>query len=126
MKTLAHSTPRHERGQALAEFSLILPVLLLVVFGIIDFGRVIFVFSDASTALRDAARKAEILGLADDNEPSYADCVLIRSTALKTRFVTNEKVEVYYWDTTEPDTTAPAPDLGEPFSPTVAVDANTN
>jgi Flp pilus assembly protein TadG len=119
MKTLAHNTPRHERGQALAEFSLILPILLLVVFGIIDFGRVIFVFSDASTALRDAARKAEILGLANAAPPpSYADCDLLRSTALQTRFVNSEEVEVYYWDTTEP--VLPA------FDAVLAEDANTN
>jgi hypothetical protein len=124
MKTLAHNTPRHERGQALAEFSLILPILLLVVFGIIDFGRVIFVFSDASTALRDAARKAEILGLAGDSTPSYADCDLLRSIALATRFVANEEVDVYYWDTTEPELALPAPLT--PIDAAMAEDANTN
>jgi hypothetical protein len=118
MKTLAHNTPRPERGQALAEFSLILPILLLVVFGIIDFGRVIFVLSDASTQLRDAARKAEILGLADTDEPSYANCVLLRTTALQTRFVTNETVDVYYWDMTNPDPALPI------FDVTMAEDIN--
>jgi uncharacterized protein (UPF0333 family) len=34
--------PRDNRGQALLEFALVLPVLLLLVFGIIEFGLIFF------------------------------------------------------------------------------------
>jgi Flp pilus assembly protein TadG len=102
MKTQEQKKARGQRGQALAEFSLILPILLLVVFGIIDFGRVLFVFADASGKLRDAARYAAVLGLSSDSTPEFVNCTDIRNTALSTMFVSNEAVQVYYWDTTDP------------------------
>ena len=103
--TQTHAHKRHERGQALAEFSLILPILFIVIFGIFDFGRVLFVFSDASGSVRDAARKAEILGSEEQLDltgPTYVACDTIRNTALATGFATNEVVDVYYFDTTDP------------------------
>jgi hypothetical protein len=47
---------RRSRGQALAEFALVLPIFLLVLFGIIDGGRMIFVNNQLSEAARDGAR----------------------------------------------------------------------
>jgi Flp pilus assembly pilin Flp len=44
---------RQERGAAAVEFALVLPVLLLVIFGIIDFGRMLA----AKIALTEAARE---------------------------------------------------------------------
>ncbi|MDQ7027923.1 MAG: TadE/TadG family type IV pilus assembly protein [Anaerolineae bacterium] len=99
-----------ESGQALAEFALIFPILLMVIVGIIDFGRIVFVFSDASSSLRDAARYAEVLGF-DSSNPDYVNCDAIRGEALSTRFVNNEVADVYYWDTTNPS--------GTPFNATL-------
>jgi Flp pilus assembly protein TadG len=45
-------------GQALVEFALILPVLLLLIFGIVDAGRLIFTYNTVSNAARDGARVA--------------------------------------------------------------------
>jgi PKD repeat protein len=44
------------RGQGLIEFALIMPVLLLMVMGIIDFGRMFYIYSAASNAVREAVR----------------------------------------------------------------------
>lgn len=53
------TTKRHRaRGQTLAEFALVLPVLLLVMMGILDFGRVVFAYNNLSNAARDGARVA--------------------------------------------------------------------
>src|SRR3954451_12155333 len=49
---------RRRRGQALVEFALVLPVLLLILFGIIDAGRLIFTYNTISSAARNAARVA--------------------------------------------------------------------
>jgi Flp pilus assembly protein TadG len=51
---------RHEgqRSQALIEFALISPVLLLLVFGIIDIGRAVFYYDTLSHAAREGARTA--------------------------------------------------------------------
>jgi Flp pilus assembly protein TadG len=46
------------RGQALVEFALILPVFLLIVFGLIDGGRLVFTYNTVSNAARSGARVA--------------------------------------------------------------------
>ena len=49
---------RWRRGQALAEFALISPVLFLLFFGVLDFGRAIYVQSTLNQAANEAARVA--------------------------------------------------------------------
>jgi Flp pilus assembly protein TadG len=46
------------KGQALVEFALVLPLLLLLIFGIVDAGRLIFVYNTISNSARDGARVA--------------------------------------------------------------------
>jgi hypothetical protein len=53
---------RLERGQGLAEFAIVLPVFLLIVFGAIDLGRVIWATDDITNAAREGARYASIHG----------------------------------------------------------------
>lgn len=45
-------------GQSLVEFALILPVFLLLLFGVIDGGRVIFAYNQMSQVTRDVSRVA--------------------------------------------------------------------
>lgn len=53
--------PRNgQRSQSLIEFALISPVLLLLLFGIIDIGRAIFYYDTLSHAAREGARTAVI------------------------------------------------------------------
>jgi Flp pilus assembly protein TadG len=47
-----------ERGQALVEFALILPILVLLLVGLFDFGRAIYAFNTINQAAREAARLA--------------------------------------------------------------------
>ena len=47
---------RSRRGSELVEFALTLPILLLVVFGIVDFGLAIFDKAVVTNAAREAAR----------------------------------------------------------------------
>jgi Flp pilus assembly protein TadG len=63
---------RHEgqRSQALIEFALISPVLLLLVFGIIDIGRAVFYYDTLNHAAREGARTAV---RASSTEPTNAD-----------------------------------------------------
>lgn len=46
------------KGQGLVEFALILPILLLLLLGIFEFGRVIWAYITVQTAAREAARYA--------------------------------------------------------------------
>ena len=47
-----------QRSQALIEFALVSPVLLLLLFGVIDIGRAIFYYDTLSHAAREGARTA--------------------------------------------------------------------
>lgn len=47
---------RQRLGQGLVEFALILPILILIFMGIIDFGRAIYAFNSVSNAAREGAR----------------------------------------------------------------------
>jgi Flp pilus assembly protein TadG len=46
------------RGQSLVEFALVLPIFMLIVFGIVDGGRVVFANNDMAQATRNVARVA--------------------------------------------------------------------
>jgi hypothetical protein len=64
-------TPR-ERGQALVEFSLALIVFIVLLMGIFDFGRGIFMYNGVSQAARELARATSVhpgivLGQSDES-----------------------------------------------------------
>ena len=50
------------RGQALAEFALVAPILFLMFFGIIEFGRFILAYTELNNATREGARYAIVHG----------------------------------------------------------------
>jgi Flp pilus assembly protein TadG len=56
---------RNEKGGALIEFALVLPLLLLVVFGITEFGRAVMVTNSLNTASREGARLAVVSSVSD-------------------------------------------------------------
>jgi Flp pilus assembly protein TadG len=49
-----------EQGQALAEFALVLPVLILVLFGMVEFGRAFNYWNDATHISAEGARFAVV------------------------------------------------------------------
>ncbi len=51
---------RRSRGQALVEFALIFPLLVMLLFGLIDLGRAVYAFSTVSNAAREGARVAAV------------------------------------------------------------------
>ena len=54
----AFSGRRRTRGQALVEFALVIPLLLLLIFGIVDAGRLIYAYNTVSNSARNGARVA--------------------------------------------------------------------
>ena len=48
------------RGQSLAEFALVFPIIMLLVFGFIDVGRAVFTANTLSNSARQAARVASV------------------------------------------------------------------
>jgi Flp pilus assembly protein TadG len=54
---------RREDGAAAVEFAIIAPVLLALVFMIVDFGRALWLYNVAVSALREGGRAAAVAGL---------------------------------------------------------------
>jgi Flp pilus assembly protein TadG len=61
------ATPSATRnGQGLVEFALVLPLILLIIFGTIDLGRAVYAFSTTGESARQAARLAIVDQIAVD------------------------------------------------------------
>jgi Flp pilus assembly protein TadG len=52
----ASNSMKHQAGQELVEFAIILPLLLLLVFGAVDLGRLFHAYITISNAAREGAR----------------------------------------------------------------------
>ncbi|HKB34795.1 MAG TPA: TadE/TadG family type IV pilus assembly protein [Candidatus Dormibacteraeota bacterium] len=68
-----------QRSQALIEFALISPVLLLLLFGIVDIGRAVFYYDTINHAAREGARTAV---RASSPLPTNADVLATVTTQL--------------------------------------------
>ena len=86
MKLISLKQPKKNRAQAIVEFMLALPVLLLLLYGIIEVGRLIFIFSSVANASRQAARYGSASGEID-NVAFYQDCDGIRAVANQSAFI---------------------------------------
>jgi hypothetical protein len=67
-------TKARERGQGLVEFALILPLFLLLVWGIIEFGRLLVMYTEVSNAAREAVRYGVARGLPGEAMQRYLNC----------------------------------------------------
>lgn len=63
-RRLRAATAGNQDGQDLAEYALVLPVLLMLIFGIIEFGILVFDYNTVANAAREGAR-AGILSPSD-------------------------------------------------------------
>ena len=70
---------RGQRSQAMTEFALVAPVLLLLTFGIIDFGRALYFYVAAGNAAREAAHAATRYGIPVNNP---TNCTPVGTTSL--------------------------------------------
>ncbi len=77
------------RAQAMVEFSLVIVLLLVLILGVIEVARVLFIYSSIVTSSREAARYGSTAGRNDSGVPYYQDCAGIRSVAKKFDFFRN-------------------------------------
>lgn len=81
------------KAQAMVEFALVLPILLLVVYGLLETGRLLVIFASVNTASRQAARYGSAIGLVDTGGdgtldiPHYEDCAGITAAANRVAFI---------------------------------------
>ena len=62
------------RGQAMVEFAIALPVLLMLLIGIMEVGRMLFMYASVVNSSRDAVRYASAYGRSDDGYLKYKYC----------------------------------------------------
>ncbi|MGH2379666.1 MAG: TadE/TadG family type IV pilus assembly protein [Candidatus Limnocylindria bacterium] len=68
MMILRRRPSNRSMGQSMVEFALILPILLIVLVGMLDFGRAIFAYNSVANAARSATRIAIVNQTVSDVE----------------------------------------------------------
>lgn len=91
----AMKTRRIDKGQGLVEFALVFPILILFIFGIIEFGRMLAIFSSVSAATREGARYAGSVG-SNGGIPHYQDCDGIRAAVGRVSLFADPSIVIEY------------------------------
>ena len=89
-------TPQKSKAQAIVEFAIALPVLLLLLYGLLETGRYLFLYSTVVNASRQAVRYGSATGIGDGGVlngnagvPRYQDCNGIRARATNGAYIAN-------------------------------------
>ena len=121
--------PKKNTAQAMVEFAIVLPLLLLLLYGLLEAGRLLFIYSTIVTASRQAARYGSATGEGiNPGIPRYQDCAGIRVAANRVDFLNafNEYDVIIQHDTGPGSTPAyyctnvagAPPDPNQPLDPT--------
>jgi Flp pilus assembly protein TadG len=70
---------RNERGQALTEFALVLPILALLLFGVIQFGIAFNNYITLTDAVRAGARKGSVARHLTENREAAVKATVVRA-----------------------------------------------
>jgi Flp pilus assembly protein TadG len=96
-------------AQAMVEFAIALPVLLLMLYGILEAGRLLFLYSTVVTASRQAVRYGSATGEGNNGVPRYQDCDGIRNAANKVGYLGPFDSITLQYDQGVTNTNPPAP-----------------
>src|SRR6056297_2066121 len=84
-----HKFIKNKKGQAMVETIFVLPLLFLLIFGIIEFGRIYFTYSILSNAAREGARYAAVHEPAD-----YDDAIERMKKVASTLSLKDDDIEI--------------------------------
>jgi Flp pilus assembly protein TadG len=88
------------RGQALVEFAIALPVLLVLLVGMMEVGRMLLTYALVSNASRDAVRYASSVGLDDSGTyQKYLYCDGIKAAARSSAYFVSLTTITISYDT---------------------------
>ena len=73
IRRITRRTGKRERGQSLVEFALVLPIFLLVLFAIVDFGMAFHAWITVTNSAREGARLGAVRASATDVEQRVRD-----------------------------------------------------
>ena len=74
------------RAQAIVEFAIALPILMALLVGIFEVGRMMFIYTAVTNASREAVRYASAVGLDDSGNAKYQYCDGIRNMARRSAY----------------------------------------
>jgi Flp pilus assembly protein TadG len=77
VRTVLRRFVSEQRAASMVEFAIVAPLLFLIVFGIIDFGRAFFLYNNLTNAARDGARVGAVLDIVG-NEAQIQESVRAR------------------------------------------------
>src|SRR4030042_1533872 len=97
---------RKEKAQTLVEFALVFPFILLITYGIIEFGRMMYIYAAVTGAAREGARYGAAVGdLYNRHYTNYMDCDGIRTIINKaTILATISDSNIFVWYDNGPGT----------------------
>ncbi len=72
---------RWENAQTMVEFAIVFPVILLITYGIMEFGRMVYIYAAVTGAAREGARYGAASGSL--TTPYFMDCNGIRTASQK-------------------------------------------
>jgi Flp pilus assembly protein TadG len=87
---------RRRRGQSLTEFALVVPVLMLLIFGVLDGALLMFSVGTARYAAGEGSRLAATLGNAATTDAKVVQ--VIRDSISQTSLFTVDEVDIYKLD----------------------------
>jgi hypothetical protein len=103
MDRINRTKMRKDRAQTMVEFALVFPILLLIVYGIIEFGRMLFIYTAVTSASREGARYGAAAGDVPDPPPAgrviphYMDCDgIILNAQERAILITLDEVTISY------------------------------
>ena len=108
------SSLKRERAQTMVEFALVFPIVLLITYGIIEFGRMVFIYASVTGAARDGARYGASAG--NLNARNYMDCAGINDAAKRGAILTTITVDEIWYDS-GPGTARDVSNSCDPSSP---------
>lgn len=88
MSRCAHRRARGERAQATVEFALVLPILVLILFGVFAFGRAFWTYQQLSAATSEGARRAAVSRTNSDKTTAVTNAVKNAAPSLNANKIT--------------------------------------
>lgn len=101
IRTKKFSIFSKENAQTMVEFAIVFPIVLLITYGIIEFGRLVFIYAAVTGAAREGARYGAAAGSIEgsSNIKYYMDCVGIRNAVRRGAIltpITDDDIRVWY------------------------------
>ena len=99
MKARGTMKTQRNRGQTLVEFALILPAFLMLIMGIVEFGRLMINYAGVASASREAARYGATVGVNAFGVEHFNDCAGIRAEAKRVAVIapiTDADISIQY------------------------------